>query len=43
MTVQFAPSSPGHYQTIFRPTAVNAATGAAVPAQTLTLVGTAVG
>jgi hypothetical protein len=43
MTVQFAPSSPGRYQTIFQPSAGNAATGAAVPVQTLTLVGTAVG
>ena len=43
MTVGFAPSSPGHYQTIFRPSVVNAATGAPVPVQTLTLVGTAVG
>jgi hypothetical protein len=43
MTVQFAPSSPGVYQTTLQPSAVNAATGAAVPAQTLTLVGIGVG
>jgi hypothetical protein len=43
MTVQFAPSSPGLYQTTLQLSAVNAATGAAVPAQTLTLIGTGVG
>jgi hypothetical protein len=43
MTVQFAPNSPGLYQTTLQLSAVNAATGAAVPAQTLTLVGTGVG
>jgi hypothetical protein len=43
MTVQFAPSNPGLYQTTLQLSAVNAATGAAVPAQTLTLVGTGVG
>jgi hypothetical protein len=43
MTVQFAPSSPGLYQTTLQPSAINAATGAAIPAQTLTLVGTGVG
>jgi hypothetical protein len=41
VTVQFAPTSPGHYQATLQPSAVNPASGAGVPAQTLTLVGTA--
>jgi hypothetical protein len=42
ITIQFAPTTAGRYQVTLQPSAGDAATGAAVPTQALTLIGTAV-
>jgi hypothetical protein len=43
ITLQFSPAGAGRYQAALQLSAVDAATGGVVPAQTLTLIGTAVG